>query len=99
MLTLYLRNEGRTVKIDISNIHLTYAGPISLARFVKINKVVEGVIYVDTEFLYDGEKVIEEDFIDLGDLLNEFNYDTKKILTSITEYKIVDKKDDNDKKI
>lgn len=95
MLTLYLRNEGRTVLIDIGSIHLRFTGSKSLIRFVKINKVYDGMIHVDTEFLYDGEKVIEEEYIDLEDLLEEYNYNTKEILASITEYKIVNKEEKN----
>lgn len=89
-MVLELSNEGRTVKIRIGNIHLQYLGPKDLKRFIKITDVSEGCISVDTEFLNDGVTEVEEDYIDLVDVLSSYDYNVKKIINSISDYRIVE---------
>lgn len=90
MSILTLSNEKSNVVIRIGNIRLQYLGPKNLVRFNKINKVENGVIYVDTIFILDGKQCNEEDYIDLIDLLDEFNYNSEEIVSNITEYKIIE---------
>lgn len=91
-MILELGNDGRTVKIKIGNIHLQYLGPKNLIRFKKITDVSGGCISVDTEFSNEGVVEVEEDYIDLEDILSEYDYDVNKVLDSITEYRIAERR-------
>lgn len=84
MYILYLSNEGRQVYIDIGDIHIQYCGPKSLICFLNINSFEEGVIYVETKFKYG----IEEDYIDVLDLLQEYKYNPESYLPLINRLEI-----------
>lgn len=86
MYILYLSNVGRIVHIDIGDIHIQYTGPKSLIRFLNINSFEEGVIYVETKFKYG----VEEDYIDVLDLLQEYKYNPEIYLPLITRVEIRD---------
>lgn len=86
MSTLLLGNNGRNVIIKIDDIRLQYLGPKNLIKFININKVSNGCIYVNTLFKDEETAYEEEEFIDLTDILSEFNYDSDKILNSIDKY-------------
>lgn len=85
MAVLYISNKGRTVFIDLTDIHIQYCGPKSLIKFLKINKYDDAVVYVETEFSYG----IEEDYIDIYDLFQEYNYE--KYISLISNVKIKEK--------
>lgn len=85
MYTLFISNKGRTVFIDLADIHIRYCGPKSLIKFLKINKYEDDVVYVETEFSYG----IEEDYIDIYDLFQEYNYE--KYISLISDVKIKEK--------
>ena len=89
MSRLFLSNERRMVKIKIDDIQLQYLGPKNLVEFKKVNNVINGCIYVDTVFVDEGREYIEEDYIDVKDLLIEYNYNADVILRKIDSYEIV----------
>lgn len=73
---IYLYNVGRDVHIENGEIKLQYLGPKNLVSFKCVKKVSGGCIYVDTYFAEtDGTIYLEEDYIDLEELLEEFHYD------------------------
>lgn len=88
MSTLYVYNIGRQIHIKIDNIHVQYLGSKALSRFIKINSYVDGCISIDTEFKIGNKRVTEEDYIDLRDIFNNYNYDTDNIINSITKIEI-----------
>lgn len=88
MSALYVYNIGRQIHIQLDNIHVQYLGSKALNRFIKINSYVDGCISIDTEFKIGNEHVIEEDYIDLRDIFNNYNYDTDNIINSITKIEI-----------
>lgn len=88
MSTLYVYNIGRQIHIQLDNIHVQYLGSKALNRFIKINSYVDGCISIDTEFKIGNEHVTEEDYIDLRDIFNNYNYDTDNIINSITKIEI-----------
>lgn len=85
-MDLYIGNIGNNVTIEIGKIRIMYLGPSNLVEFDKINKVESGCMYVDTVFKDGRKRYIEEDYIDVGSILNEFNYDAVKVLFSIDRY-------------
>lgn len=84
METLLIYNKGRDIHIEMNNMHIQYTGSKALEKFIRVNRFNNGVIYLQTKFKY-GE---EEDYIDLNDILTEFNYDSDKIIESIGDIKI-----------
>lgn len=91
-MDLYIGIVGNNVKIEIGNITLMYLAPANIVKFDKINQVSSGCMYIDTVFKDGCKQYIEEDYVDVGSILNEFNYDTVKILSSIDRYIIKGKK-------
>ncbi len=71
---LYVSNEGRNIIINYKNKRIQYMGPKNLIKFNHINKVYNGVLYVDTTFS-DGENGTyeEEEYIDLIDVCDEYD--------------------------
>lgn len=88
-ITGYLYNTGRYVHIKIGNIHLRYLGPKSLVEFIKINLYDDGYIEVDTKFNRGGKIEIEEDYIDVTDILQDFGYNTKEVLSRVNNFIII----------
>jgi len=88
METAYIYNVGRNVHVEIGDIHMEYVGPYSLVRFIKINKFDSGVIHVDTEFKIENQSWTDEDYIDLGYLFIENDYDAETMISNIKEIKI-----------
>ena len=86
MSTLLISNNGRNVIIKIDAIRLQYLGPKNLIKFININKVSNGCIYVNTLFKDEETEYEEEDFIDLTAILSEFNYNADRILNNIDKY-------------
>lgn len=84
MNTLYISNDNRYIHVDIGNIHIKYLGPCGLKRFNRINKFEAGVIYVETEF----NDCTEEEFIDVTDILSDYDYDIPEVLKSIESVEI-----------
>lgn len=101
-MTCYISSENKDplskdysiVHINIQDIHIQYLGPYSLVSFVKVNQFSDGVIYVDTEFKNKIDKTnkikttIEEDYIDIGYLLEENGYDSNTIIKNISNIEI-----------
>ena len=85
-MKLYITNKGRNVEIDIGNIHLTYTGPKNLVRFKEITKVKSGCLYINTVFRTASKQYVEEDYVDIKDILLEYNYNADEILKNITDY-------------
>lgn len=96
MSILYLYNTGRNVHLELNNIHIQYLGSKALQKFVKVNRFEEGVIYVETQFSYGSD----EDYIDVEDVLSEFNYDAEKLIPEIKQVIIKEENEmmDTDKK-
>ena len=88
MSTLLLSNNGRNVIIKIDDIRLQYLGPKNLIKFININKVSNGCMYVNTLFKDEETEYEEEDFIDLSDILSEFEYNSDKIINDIDNYSV-----------
>lgn len=88
MNTLYVYNIGRQIHIQIDKIHVQYLGSKALSRFIKINSYADGCISIDTEFKIGNKHVIEEDYIDLRDIFNDYNYNTDSIINSISKIDI-----------
>ena len=72
MSIITLTNDGRQVVLNVEGTNYQFLGPKNLVAFKEINKVEGGVIYVDTFFKNDAEVYVEEDYIDINDLLNDF---------------------------
>lgn len=87
MCTLYISNIGNMIHLDMDNIHMKYQGPISLIKFVKINDFDGQVVSVETEFKHG----TEEDYIDVGDVLSDYDYDVPSYLKQITQVELTDK--------
>lgn len=88
MSILYVYNIGRQIHIQIDNIHVQYLGSKALSKFLNINNYSDGCISVNTEFKIDNRLEVEEDYIDLRDVLGDYNYDVEKIIKSISSIKI-----------
>lgn len=88
MSTLYVYNIGRQIHIQLNNIHVHYLGSKALSRFIKINSYADGCISIDTEFKIGNKHVTEEDYIDLRDIFNDYNYNTDSIINSITKIEL-----------
>lgn len=88
MSVLYVYNIGRQIHIQIDNIHVQYLGSKALSKFLNINNYSDGYISVNTEFKIDNRLEVEEDYIDLRDVLGDYNYDVEKIIKSISNIKI-----------
>jgi hypothetical protein len=88
MSTLYVYNIGRQIHIQIDNIHIQYLGSKALNKFLCINSYSDGCISINTEFNIDNQLEVEEDYIDLRDVLGDYNYNTEKIINSISKIKI-----------
>lgn len=89
MCTLYISNLGSEIHLDMNNLHLKYLGPKSLEKFIRINEFDGQVISVETQFNYG----VEEDYIDVADVLADYNYDISVYLNQITDVKIAEKGD------
>lgn len=74
--SLFIYNEGRNVHLILGEHHIQYLGPKNLISFKKINCIKSETAYIDTYFLSDNGLVyVEEDYIDIKDLLDEYNID------------------------
>ena len=89
MGTLYISNLGSEIHLDMDNIHLKYLGPKSLEKFISINEFDGQVISVETQFNYG----TEEEYIDVADVLSDYNYNVAECLKQITDVKIAENKD------
>lgn len=70
---IYLYNDGRTVYVKLREFCFQYTGPKNLVSFKRVNRFESGCVYVDTTFRKDnGQIYIEEDYIDIGDLCEEY---------------------------
>ena len=74
---LYIYNEGRCVFVDHREVHIAYEGPKNLISFKEVIALsVNKVLTVDTYYREDdGSIYVEEEYIDLKDLFDEYNYD------------------------
>lgn len=88
MSVAYIYNVGRQIHIQMENIHVQYIGSKSLSRFIEVNDYSDGCISVEAEFNIDDQLVQEEDYIDLRDVLSDYNYNSEKIIKSITKIEI-----------
>lgn len=68
-----LSNNGRNVILNIEGIDYQYLGPKNLLSFKKINNVEDNVIYVDTYYIIDGSICVEEEYIDILDVLADYD--------------------------
>lgn len=69
----YLENKQRTVYIHADGRVFSYLGPVNLVGFRNISKVQSDVLYVDTYFLDEDERIyVEEDYIDLKDVFEGY---------------------------
>lgn len=68
-----LSNDGRNVILNIEGVSYQFLGPKNLIAFKKINKVEDNVIYVDTYYTGTEGVYIEEEFIDIVDVLADYN--------------------------
>lgn len=89
MSTLYISNLGSEIHLDMNNLHLKYLGPKSLEKFISINEFDGQVISVETQFTYG----TEEEYIDVADVLSDYNYNVAECLNQITNVKIAEKGD------
>ena len=89
MSTLYISNLGNEIHLDMDNIHLKYLGPKSLEKFISIDKFDGQVISVETQFTYG----TEEEYIDVADVLSDYNYNVTECLNQITNVKIAERGD------
>jgi hypothetical protein len=89
MITLYLYIENKEIHIEIDKIHLSYKAPICLRGFQKVVSYGSGLITALCNVEYsDGTKELEEDYIDVKDILDEYKYNADEIVSQITEIKI-----------
>lgn len=85
----YISNLRSEIHLDMDNIHLKYLGPKSLEKFISINEFDGQVISVETQFTYG----TEEEYIDVADVLSDYNYNVAECLNQITNVKIAEKGD------
>jgi hypothetical protein len=91
MSVLYLYLKDKEVHIEIDKIHLRYMAPLCLRGFQKVVSYNNscGLITVLCNMEYsDGSKEIEEDYIDVKDILNEYQYNADELIHQITGVKI-----------
>jgi hypothetical protein len=89
MNTLYLYLKDKEIHIEIGEIHLSYKAPICLRGFQSIISYKSGLITALCNVEYnDDTKEIEEDYIDVEDILNEYKYNAAEIINKITEIKL-----------
>ena len=92
----FLSNKGCNVFVSVGGHEYMYRGPKNLIAFKRINKVETDVIYVDTYFeSSDGKIYVEEDYVDLRDILEE--YGAGNFLCD--EYEVVIKESGNSTKM
>ena len=70
----HLYNEGRNIILETPSGRVQYLGPKNLLCFHRINKIFDNVVYVDCCFEDEkGTIYHEEDYIDLTDVLSEYD--------------------------
>ena len=74
-MDIYLSNDGRNVILEFAGKRVQYLGPKNLISFHRVNRVDNNVLYVDCYFLSpEGKMYCEEDYIDLSDVLSDYEY-------------------------
>lgn len=74
--TVSIYNEDRYIHIICGTNHIQYMGPKNLVSFKKINRFVGNTVYIDTYFINEDKSIyVEEDYIDLKDIFNEYGVD------------------------
>lgn len=68
-----LTNKGRQIILNIDGVDYQFLGPKNLVAFKKINKVDSDVIYVDTYYMNDDVIYVEEEYVDIKDVLSEYD--------------------------
>lgn len=68
-----ITNDGSNIILNIEGVNYQYLGPKNLVAFKSINKVEENVIYVDTYYSGDEGIYVEEEYIDIMDVLADYD--------------------------
>ena len=68
-----ISNKGRNIILNIDGTDYQYLGPKNLIAFKHISKVEHNVVYVDTYYLGDGGIYVEEEYIDIEDVLADYD--------------------------
>lgn len=92
-LRVYLKRKE--IHIEVENIHIRYTASLCLRRLVEIksyNKELGLLIILCENEYKDGTRELEEEYLDIRDILNDYKYDTDKILSYISEIKIGENK-------
>ncbi|SFT32274.1 Cro/C1-type HTH DNA-binding domain-containing protein [Lachnospiraceae bacterium XBD2001] len=75
----YLYNEDRQVYLQTKGLTASYLGPKNLLSLHRVKEIRDHVVTVETYFTNtDGQIYLEDDFIDLTDILSE--YDAENLL-------------------
>lgn len=86
MHTLYIYLKNGYLHIEVNKIHIRWVAPLCMKSIEKILKYSNktGLVTVLVKNIYsNGLEDFEEDYIDVKDLLDTFEYDSKGLLSKI----------------
>ena len=81
-----LTNDGPFTIFKFGNEVIRFAAPYSLDHYEKIVSWKNGLITVMTK--YNNTPGLEEEYVDVGYVLENLNYDVEKVLSQIKEVRI-----------
>ena len=81
-----LTNDGPFTIFRFGNDVLKFAAPYSLDHYEEIISWENGLITVMTK--YNNTPDLEEEYIDIGEILDNLNYNTEAVLNNITEVRL-----------